>query len=67
MLFSVVSSATRQPWLYLDPGSGSILLQLLLAGALVIGIFVRTQWARIKNLFTKNGSPAEDTEDDEQL
>jgi len=67
MLFSLLSSTMHHPLLYLDPGSGSVLLQLLIAGALVIGIFVRSQWARIKGFFNKNEPPANDTEDDEQL
>jgi len=43
--------------LYLDPGSGSILLQVLLAVILGLGIAVRAQWTRIKSLFGfKRGS-----------
>ena len=38
---------------YLDPGSGSFLLQLLLAGILG-GLFVlRTQWAKVKGFFQR--------------
>ncbi len=36
---------------YLDPGSGSILIQMLIAAILGAGIFVRSQWARIKKWF----------------
>ncbi len=39
-------------FLYLDPGSGSVLLQVLIALILGIGIAVRVQWARIKSLFS---------------
>ncbi len=38
-------------FLYLDPGSGSVLLQVLIALLLGIGIAVRVQWSRIKSLF----------------
>jgi hypothetical protein len=38
---------------YLDPGSGSFLLQLLLAGVLG-GLFVlRSQWSRLKAFFRR--------------
>jgi len=45
---------------YLDPGTGSILLQSLLAGiAVAIGV-VRTYWYRIKSFFA--GGPQYDAE-----
>ncbi len=36
---------------YLDPGSGSYLLQLLIAGLLGAAFAVRASWGRIKALF----------------
>lgn len=56
------------PVLYLDPGSGSFLIQLLLAAVLGIGVAVRIYWAKIKTLF--NGKKADnptlnDRQDDE--
>jgi hypothetical protein len=39
------------PLLYLDPGSGSFLIQLLLAAALGIGVAARMYWAKVKSLF----------------
>lgn len=47
---------------YLDPGSGSFLLQLLLAALLGAGIAIRASWGKIKGLFGGK-SVAEDTED----
>ncbi len=44
--------------LYLDPGSGSVLLQVVLAAILGVGIAVRVGWSRIKALFTTK-RPAE--------
>jgi hypothetical protein len=40
------------PLLYLDPGSGSFIIQLLLAAALGIGVGIKIYWAKIKSLFT---------------
>jgi len=37
-----------RPLTYLDPGSGSYLLQLLIAGALGALLAVRVYWSRIK-------------------
>jgi hypothetical protein len=56
-------------FLYLDPGSGSFLLQLLIAGLAGIGIAIGASWARIKRLFNKKkGEPASlpEDEDDEE-
>ena len=45
---------------YLDPGSGSILLQLLVAGALGALIVLRTSWGRIRKLFGRDTDEEED-------
>ncbi|MEW6093803.1 MAG: hypothetical protein AB1531_07565 [Chloroflexota bacterium] len=54
--------------LYLDPGSGSFLLQLLIAGLAGIGIAIGAQWSKIKRFFgrKKNTSEPEDEDDDEE-
>lgn len=39
---------------YLDPGSGSILLQLLIASLAGAGIFIGTAWAKLKRYFKKD-------------
>ncbi len=38
---------------YLDPGTGSYLIQVILAGVLGIGIGIKLFWGRIKQLFAK--------------
>ena len=52
-------------FLYLDPGSGSVLLQVLIALVLGIGIAVRVQWSRIKALFGSKKKPETPPEDEE--
>ncbi|HSR46486.1 MAG TPA: hypothetical protein VLL77_00725 [Anaerolineales bacterium] len=47
------------PPAYLDPGSGSYLIQLVLAGALGALLAIRMSWGRIKGMF-RRGEPAED-------
>ena len=50
------------PHFYLDPGSGSFLIQLLIAALLGVGIALRASWGRIKGLF---GGKAKTDEDDD--
>jgi hypothetical protein len=40
--------------MYLDPGSGSMIIQMILTAILGIGLVVRIFWARIKKFFNKN-------------
>ncbi len=50
---------------YLDPGSGSFLIQLLLAAALGIGVAMRMYWSRIKQIFGgKKSEPTEPTSEE---
>ena len=47
-----------KPSAYLDPGSGSFILQMLIAGVLGIGLAFRSYWWRLynklRNGFAKN-------------
>lgn len=43
----------RQPPAYLDPGSGSYLLQLLIAGLLGSAFLIRLFWGRIRAFFVR--------------
>ena len=62
-LFDTPLVPARSALAYLDPGSGSFLLQLLLAGILGGAFIVRSQWTRIKGfvqrLFRRGQSPDE--------
>jgi hypothetical protein len=51
--------------LYLDPGSGSFLIQLLIAGLAGAGIAIAISWGRIKRLFKRNKQVDIDKIDDE--
>jgi hypothetical protein len=50
---------------YLDPGSGSFIIQILIAALLGIGVAFRASWGRIKGFFTRKKSE-DDTADDDQ-
>ena len=41
---------------YLDPGTGSMLLQVAIAGLIGAAVFFRAFWARIKSIFTSKDS-----------
>ncbi len=62
--FLVLLSGPLAPPRYLDPGSGSILLQILLAAVLGIGLAVRASWSKIKGLFGKKNNDAADDDAD---
>jgi hypothetical protein len=49
-------SILSKPTAYLDPGSGSLLIQIILASLLAIGVAARIYWKRIKDFFQRNKS-----------
>ncbi len=55
------------PLLYLDPGSGSFLIQLAIAALLGAGVFIGASWSKVKKLFgIKPKTTEEDTDDDDE-
>ncbi len=66
VLLQVLS--TRDAAAYIDPGSGSFFVQMLLAGILGAGMAVKAYWHRIKAFFGGGGSEPssnDETTDDE--
>lgn len=47
---------------YLDPGTGSYIFQLILAGIVGFLFILRLYWKRIKGFFTRNPSESADAE-----
>lgn len=47
---------------YLDPGSGSYLVQILIASAAGAGYFLKMNWGKIKNFFLKKNIEKTDNE-----
>lgn len=39
---------------YLDPGTGSYLIQIIVGGVLGVGIVLKAYWSKIRSLFKKN-------------
>jgi hypothetical protein len=55
-----------RPAAYLDPGSGSYLLQLLVAAILGAALAVRIYWGRIKTIFQRKAPDKPTDKPDEQ-
>lgn len=59
LLFFTLSLAPASA--YIDPGSGSFLVQMLVASAVGAAYYVKTSWYRIKSIFGKgDGKEVED-------
>ena len=56
-----------KPHTYLDPGTGSLLIQILLAGLLGIGVAVRVFWDKIIGLFRKDSQENQEDYDPTSL
>lgn len=63
----LITSAVEmtRPLAYLDPGSGSYLLQLLIAALLGAAFALRMYWGRIKSFF-RRGSDREDSDSEQE-
>ena len=55
-----------RPQAYLDPGSGSFLIQLVIAGLVGAGFLIRAYWKKIKGWFGRSDSPKDDDNDGQQ-
>ncbi len=49
MCFMMLSSVPL--YAYIDPGMGSYVVQLLIAGALAFGFLLKTQWRKVVSFF----------------
>ena len=55
ILSSALAAAPATAYAYLDPGTGSMLVQSLLGALAAVLVFGRTAWARIKRIFRREG------------
>ena len=54
IIISVLIVFSPQTFAYLDPGTGSMILQGLIAGIAVAGFTIKTYWYRILSFFGKS-------------
>jgi hypothetical protein len=55
------------PLPYLDPGSGSFIIQIAIAALLGLGVAIRASWGSIKKLLGRKPKPEEDDDDSENV
>ncbi len=51
------------PLPYLDPGSGSFIIQILIAVLLGLGVALRASWSKIKTFFGIKSAPEKEDDD----
>ena len=51
------------PLPYLDPGSGSFIIQIAIAVLLGLGVALRASWGKIKTFFGAKPKPEEEDDD----
>lgn len=49
---------------YLDPGSGSFIIQILIAALLGLGVALRASWGKIKGWFGKKNESVDEDSDE---
>lgn len=49
--------------MYLDPGSGSVILQAIIAAVLGVGVLTKVYWEKIKTLFNRKKKETSETGD----
>jgi hypothetical protein len=62
VLMQFFTSEAPKGAVYLDPGSGSFIIQILVAAAVGVGFFFRSYWAKLINKIRG----IEETEDEEE-
>ncbi len=61
---SVLLLAPVPAFAYIDPGTGSYLVQLLIGGVLASGFIIKTQWKRLTAWFKGRGKHEGAVKDD---
>lgn len=56
IVFFIISNPFAIAHAYLDPGSGSMLLQLLLGGVTGVVVIFKLYWQRVKGVFNRSDS-----------
>ena len=56
-VFLLTFNPSTEASAYLDPGTGSMVLQLLLGGVAGVVVVVKMYWEKVKDFFTRQKSP----------
>jgi len=60
-------SSISPAYAYLDPGTGSLLLQGLLGGIAGAAVFLKIYWHKLLSLFNRNDSKDDNTNDENDI
>ena len=52
----LVLASTREAHAYIDPGTGSYVIQLIIAALVGVGFAIKIYWGRIKGFFSRSPS-----------
>ena len=63
LIFGIISY-TSPAYAYLDPGTGSMLVQGLIAGVAVVMSFLSIYWQKVKAFFSKEESNTDKAQED---
>jgi hypothetical protein len=62
----LLTASTHAAHAYVDPGTGSYVIQIIIAALAGIAFAVKIYWGRIKGLFSRSSSEGPGTASDEQ-
>jgi hypothetical protein len=66
LFVALLLSFSRTASAYLDPGTGSMILQGLIAGIAVAGFTIKTYWYKLRSMFGKS-QPSSLLEEEDRL
>lgn len=52
----LIHASTHEAHAYIDPGTGSYVIQLIIAGLVGVGFAIKIYWGRIKSFFSRSPS-----------
>jgi hypothetical protein len=66
LLITILALFTQPAWAYLDPGTGSMLLQVILGGIAAVGVALKLGWHKIRAALGFAKKPDEDEETEQE-
>lgn len=64
ILFSIFLLTPSTCFAYLDPGSGSYLIQIIIASLAGVGYLLKVNWEKVKNIFAKKETVKSDVKEE---
>lgn len=66
LIVFIVALFAQPAWAYLDPGTGSMLLQVILGGIAAIGVALKLGWHKFRAALGFRKKPAEGDEQEQE-